>query len=80
MTPLHPIEPIPAGIANGRCGASSPIRRVVGHRLQSADTGPSRPRSGKERFDPMQTFAARSWKQAIRRHSLRQIRMSRIIS
>ena len=37
----HPIEPIPTSIANGRCGASSPIRRVVSHRLQSADSGRS---------------------------------------
>jgi len=36
----HTIEPIPTGIANGRCGASSPIRRVVSHRLQIADSCP----------------------------------------
>ena len=40
MFAFHPFERIPAGIANGRCGASSPIRRVVSHRLQSAVSRP----------------------------------------
>ena len=48
---FHPIEPIPAGIANGSCGASSAIRRVVSHRLQSADSGPSHPRPGTGSFN-----------------------------
>ena len=36
---IDPIEPIPAGIANGSCGASSPIRGVASDWLQSADSG-----------------------------------------
>jgi hypothetical protein len=41
------------GIAlNGGLGASSPIRRVVSHRLQSAETSRSRKVERMPRFDP----------------------------
>jgi len=41
ITASPPIEPILMGMANGGCGASSPIRGVVSHRQQSADSRPS---------------------------------------
>jgi hypothetical protein len=43
--------PIPRAAMNGGCGASSPIRRAVSHRLQSADCRPSRPFPGTGRFE-----------------------------
>jgi hypothetical protein len=35
----HPPAPITVAPLNGRNGASSPIRRVASHRLQSAENG-----------------------------------------
>jgi hypothetical protein len=40
-----------------RIGASSPIRRAVTDRLQSAENGHSRDCNGARRFDPLPTFA-----------------------
>jgi hypothetical protein len=50
-------EPIPPGIPKGRYGASSPIRRVVSHRLQSADSGRSPDDGQPSQVDPKPTFA-----------------------
>jgi hypothetical protein len=36
MAAIHPIEPIPAGIANGRCGATRAICRLQGERTFTA--------------------------------------------
>jgi hypothetical protein len=41
MSPYHPTEPFPNRAGKVSLGASSPIRRVVSHRLQSAVTGRS---------------------------------------
>jgi hypothetical protein len=48
----HPTQSHLVSAANDGSGASSPIRRVVSHRLQSADSGPSCPCLGTGRFDP----------------------------
>ena len=43
---LHPTSAFPDRAGKVSLGASSPIRRVVSHRLQSADSRPSRRRLG----------------------------------
>ena len=73
MSPFHPIEPIPAGIANGRRRARRAVPTAKGERRLwvqlgdfrrkaqqwggCADSGPSRPRPGMRRFDPNRSFA-----------------------
>ena len=42
FAPPPPTEPVPTRIANGGYGAFSPIRRVVSHRLQGAESRPIR--------------------------------------
>jgi len=42
VRPPPPTEPVPTRIANGGYGAFSPIRRVVSHRLQGAESRPIR--------------------------------------
>src|SRR5215469_13068928 len=44
---LDPTSPLPFRHADGRFGASSPIRRIVSHRLQSAEGSPLRATSSR---------------------------------
>jgi len=41
---MHPIEPIPMGIANGRCGATPAASRRLEHGQLCAESRPSRHR------------------------------------
>jgi hypothetical protein len=52
MAPVQPTRPIRDAAASDCLGASSPIRRVVSHRLQSADTGHSLSSKASAGFDP----------------------------
>ena len=70
----HPTEPIPTGMANGRCGAwagvavdrgerpllarSGDLRRDGSQGARGADSRPSCPHREMERFDPEPTFIA----------------------
>ena len=72
--PHHPIEPVPVGVANGRCGAQRTVRVAQAERrlwaqkgdgpgnapqrARGADCGPSRPCCRTERFDPLLPFTA----------------------
>ena len=44
---------VPVRLPRRASGAASPIRRAVSHRLQSADSGPSKRSGAASRFDPL---------------------------
>jgi hypothetical protein len=59
----HPGQSIVEAVLEAAFGASSPIRRVISHRLQGADSGPSPDDGQPSQVDPKPPFAQhlRQW-------------------